>query len=303
MPISSTSADAPITRHAMAKADCAVSLLGFRARVIGPGDLVEEVRSLFPRVPSWAALLPGCADSAATCFVIRGGVPPGQYQIAQDGWPRWATPWREEVAPFVEWAICAAAVEHLGPRYLLFHAGAVAYGDTGMILPAPSGSGKTTLTAALLTAGFRYVSDEVAAVARDTQLLFPFARSLCIKQGASRALSALYPGLLAHFPRRRPGDEYAWYLPPSEGAWIAAPTPVRYIVFPGYVPGDRTQLTPIVRGDALTELLAQAFTPGARLDAQGMRGIVALLQGAACFRLSVGDVRQARDALLGLVRA
>src|SRR5262245_53451417 len=116
MPISSPSADARTSQLPPIDQDCAIRLLGFHARVIGPGDLVEEVRALFPPAPSWVVPAPEAASpTAATTFTITPDVPPGAYLIAQDRRLRWATRWRDEVAPFLEWAICAAAVDHLGP--------------------------------------------------------------------------------------------------------------------------------------------------------------------------------------------
>jgi hypothetical protein len=66
------------------------------------------------------------------------------------------------VLPYFFWHVGLQAARRTG-SYLLVHAGAVSspFGD-GLVLPGSSGAGKTTLVAALVRAGFGYLSDETA---------------------------------------------------------------------------------------------------------------------------------------------
>jgi len=75
--------------------------------------------------------------------------------------------------------------------HILVHAGVVSWEDRAAVFPAYSGHGKTTLMLELVSRGFRFLSDEVAAFDRDRRLVVPFPRSLRIR-----------PGTLALFQQR-----------------------------------------------------------------------------------------------------
>jgi hypothetical protein len=71
--------------------------------------------------------------------------------------------------------------------HFLFHAAALATPDgRGVILAGGSGLGKTTLTLALLARGFRFFSDDVAAVGRADSRLYPFPRRLGVRPAGGR---------------------------------------------------------------------------------------------------------------------
>jgi len=62
--------------------------------------------------------------------------------------------------------------------HCLIHAGVVAWEGQGVILPADSSYGKTTLVLELVRRGFRFLSDEMAALGRADRCVYPFSRSL-----------------------------------------------------------------------------------------------------------------------------
>lgn len=67
--------------------------------------------------------------------------------------------------------------------HFLIHAGVVSFGGQGLILAAESGHGKTTLVLELVRRGFKFLSDEMAALGRVDQQVHPFPRSLRIRPG------------------------------------------------------------------------------------------------------------------------
>ena len=67
--------------------------------------------------------------------------------------------------------------------HLLFHAGAVAYGDQGIVLVGDSTHGKSTLVLSLLQQGYQFLSDDIAALRRQDGLLCAFPRTLWIRSG------------------------------------------------------------------------------------------------------------------------
>ncbi len=110
--------------------------------------------------------------------------------------------------------------------HYLIHAGVVAYKDQGIILSADSGHGKTTLVLELIRRGFKFLSDEMAALSRTDHAIYPFPRSLRIRPGTLER---------AGFPKPRV-DAPKWL-----GKWIldideiqanslGDKTPLKYII-------------------------------------------------------------------------
>ena len=67
--------------------------------------------------------------------------------------------------------------------HFLIHAGGVSYDDQGLVLAADSGHGKTTLVLELVRRGFKFLSDEMAALGRADGRVYPFPRSLRVRPG------------------------------------------------------------------------------------------------------------------------
>jgi HprK-related kinase A len=227
---------------------------------------------------------------------------PDRFQLLRDDALLSDAASHDELLPLLEWAIATAGVEHLGRRYLLFHAGAVTANGQGLLLPGGSGSGKSTLVAGLLAAGFGYLSDEVAVVAPTTGQVLPFAKSVCVKAGARPVLAPLYPQLARTHWRHRFGPELVAFLPPPAGCWATEPVALRFVVLPRYAAGAATRLEPIARSAAAAVLLEQSFNVRA-LGPGAVRRTLELLSGADCFELTMGDLRGAVQSLRDLVAA
>jgi hypothetical protein len=240
---------------------------------------------------------------AETAHGTGGTGPRGErIRLTRDGSPLRDARGRDEALAYLIWAIHSAAVERLRTTHLLFHAGAVAGGPHGLLLPAPAGHGKTTLVAGLVRAGMAYLGDDIAAVDPATLALQPFAKSLAVKAGARRALAPLYPELVRSVPRLRAGGETVWYLPPPPDAWPPGPVAVRYVVLPRYLARGRTTLTPVSRSEALRQLLEQSFGLGTH-GLEGVAGAVELVRRARCYALAVGSLRAAVRLLVELVHS
>ncbi|MBI2471527.1 MAG: hypothetical protein HYV59_09840 [Planctomycetes bacterium] len=67
--------------------------------------------------------------------------------------------------------------------HLLLHAGVVSRNGQGVIILADSGFGKTTLVIELVKRGFKFLSDEMAALGRTDGRVHPFPRCLWIRKG------------------------------------------------------------------------------------------------------------------------
>jgi hypothetical protein len=78
------------------------------------------------------------------------------------------------------------------PQMIFIHAGVVAHGGRGLVLPGATFTGKTELVVALLRAGASYYSDEFAVLDSDG-LVHPYPRRLSVRDratGVTRDLAA-----------------------------------------------------------------------------------------------------------------
>jgi hypothetical protein len=211
----------------------------------------------------------------------------------------------EELAPLVKGALLAHAVN--GYPYLLYvHAGVVRNGHGCVLLPAAPGSGKTSLTAALIRAGFAYLSDEVALLEAGTLRVRPVPVSLCVKEGAWDLLAPLYPELRGLAVHRRWDSKRVRYLNPPADALDPEPEvshPVRWIVFPRYAPGAQTALRPLRRADALHRLLEQCLAMPAPLDHAKLDALVRWIGGVPCYELVTSSLDEAVALVDGLCRS
>jgi Coenzyme PQQ synthesis protein D (PqqD) len=76
----------------------------------------------------------------------------------------------------------------------VMHAGAVGDEHAAVVMAAESGSGKSTLTAALVHAGLRYLSDDIAPLDHSLRLR-PMPIAIGLKQGSWSVLGSRYPQL------------------------------------------------------------------------------------------------------------
>jgi hypothetical protein len=277
-----------------------VNLLDFRALITAPSDTLEGLRAVFPSVPH-RAHSPG--PVMAWFSVERDAEVPSRHQIRRDGFCLHELDHVDDILPYLAWELNLAAIESLGQRYLLFHAGAVASRGQGFLLPAASGSGKTTLVAGLVAAGFEYFSDEVGVLDPGVPWhLLPYAKSLYVKKGSLGVVADLVASGLDAFPHTRLGGEAVWLLPPPARSWASMPAQLKYVIFPQYVPAAATVLEPLPRMSALTLLLEQSFSVQ-RQGGVGLERSVDLLRRADCYRLIVGDLQSAVETLQALAAA
>jgi hypothetical protein len=200
------------------------------------------------------------------------------------------------------WHINGAIVDRADP-FVVLHAGGVALEGVGAIISGPSGAGKTTLTAALVRAGFRYLTDEALAIDPATHLLHPYPKALNIRSGSWELLPDLRPP---------PSDlaQRAWRVAPTDirPDAIAGPTPPSVVLFPrlggSQEPDGLGGLQEVPRSEAAVELFQQRFRPSeAPTSALALRVLAGVLEGCACFRVSTADLGRAVDHVTEVMRA
>ena len=201
----------------------------------------------------------------------------------------------DQLAPIVKWVLLAESINRY--RYLLYiHAGVVRSARGCLLLPAPAGSGKTSLTAALVRAGFVYLSDEVALLEEHTPCVRSVPVSLCVKDGAWDLLIPRYPELRDLAVHYRFDGKIVRYLNPPAEALDCDPEvghPVRWMVFPRHTPGVRTALRPLCRADALCRLLEQCLAMPNPLDQAQVASLVRWITGIPCFEMPMSSLDDA----------
>ncbi|MGI8665371.1 MAG: hypothetical protein ACR2N4_04990 [Jatrophihabitans sp.] len=162
---------------------------------------------------------------------------------------------------------------------LCVHAGVVRAAQGSVLIPGSSGLGKTTLVAALVQAGFGYLSDEVLALDRHTAALTGFARPLALAADSWRLLS-LAPDLAP-----APGQEQL-----ADVALLGSfgqPAPVAEILLAERRPGP-AELLPLPRGAAVPAVLSRSFNHY-RDPAASFHSVVALVRQARVWRAGYQD--------------
>jgi len=185
-----------------------------------------------------------------------------------------------------EWALnwCVSGRAH---RYLIIHAAVVEKNGRAAILPAPPGSGKSTLCAALVSRGWRLLSDELTLIRLDDGLVLPSPRPISLKNGSIDLIRAYAPGTVFSRPvadtakgtiahMRAPADSVRRAGETARPAWI---------VFPQYVAGAAPSLIPVPRTRAFLRVAENAFNYSL-LGADGFKAVGGLVDTATTFDFS-----------------
>jgi hypothetical protein len=178
---------------------------------------------------------------------------------------------------------------------VVVHAGAVARHGRAILLPGRSGAGKTTLVAALLRAGFQYLSDE-AAVLRPDGRIWPYAKPLSISRGAQPLFAELRP---EHPALPGLGEGGDWQVPAHRigGAdvWAGPATPAAVVAF-AYEPGLPARLAPLSRARALIAMMESGIFPGPS-GRSALERLRALTADCATWTLTHADAHEAAAVL------
>jgi hypothetical protein len=168
---------------------------------------------------------------------------------------------------------------------LLFHAGALACGDRGLLLPGGIGAGKTTLTAWLATRGLDYLSDEMVFVPHGSERMQSLTRPLNLKS-TSRPVLRQYLDIDSHAGQvlsRSHGDLISpTLLTPHIRS---AETAVALIVFPYYRPAGEFEWRPLSRAQAGLALM-ECLVNARNLPDHGFHKIARLARTAPAYRMS-----------------
>lgn len=254
-------------------------------------------------------LLDGLRLMYAAYPVEEGGFADFHLQVRRStGWRRWFRPQvhfdTDGEAPFepmpsdhafalLEWMLnwCVSGSAN---TYLIIHAAVVEKNGRAMVLPAPPGSGKSTLCAALVSRGWRLLSDELTLIDLDDGRVTPLARPVSLKNASIPVMKAYAPaaqftrsamattkGTVAHV--KAPDDSVARNDEPAGIAWV---------VFPKYQAGAALCLTPIARARAFMRVAENAFN-FSLTGARGFQALGGVIDRCDSFDFCYSDLDQA----------
>jgi hypothetical protein len=261
------------------------------------GDRVDAVLAGL-RAPGAAATVDHWYSLTAT----RGGG--GNLDVSRDGEPLAQDQCPGDALSWVVWDVNRSAAEASG-QHLLFHAGALDAGGSGVLLPGTSGSGKSTLTAGLARAGLGYLTDELAALDLRSGQLLPYPKPITLKAGSFAVLPELDPdGGRSSGPDRDAGrwagEEWQVAVGADTGRRVGQACAPRLVVVPRFAAGVPTRLTPLSNTEAFLSLALHAVN----LLQHGVAGSAALgrvVAQSACYALTMSDLDEACALVSGLV--
>ncbi len=192
----------------------------------------------------------------------------------------------------LNWCISATASN------VVLHAGVVERGGVAVVLPAPSGSGKSTLCAALVTRGWRLLSDELAVLRPADGRLQPVARPISLKNESIALIRRWAPS--AHFSPVFTGTirgDIAFLRPPAESVARAAETVApALIVSPAYQAAAPVTLQPLGKSETF-RLLARSCMDYHTTQRCGFDTLARMVDSCAAYRLSYGTLAEGVEAM------
>lgn len=269
-----------------------------RARVRGNVDgLASAIRIVYGAYP----LVP-CTGFFDVTASLRGGTGLHRFVRRQvvfvaDGEPLFEPFPADTHLPLLEWGLNYLLAERFN-HCVMLHAGAVERGGRAILLPAMPGSGKSTLTAALVSRGYRLLSDEFGVLSLDDGRLRPLLRPIALKNESIGLMRSFAPASVIgpSFEKTRKGT-VAHFAP--DAASVAAkdvPALPALVVFPQFDAQTDLLIEKVPKARAFAKLAVNSFNYEI-LGPRGFDAITRMMLDAPAFRLVYRDLDRAIAAL------
>lgn len=177
---------------------------------------------------------------------------------------------------------------------LALRAAAVTRDNDCVLMPGASGSGKTTLTAALLSHGFRYCSDELVLLTQEPTQMRPVPTCLSMKTGCWAAVDALFPEvhqLPTHF--RSDGKQVRYLEPRGSLGKTRGPQKATRIVFPVWTSGVHAEIRRLAPAEALMMLATSSYELTNCTNSEAQTSLARWVSGLPCFELRYDSMADA----------
>jgi HprK-related kinase A len=181
-------------------------------------------------------------------------------------------------------------------HFLILHAASIERAGYTAILPAPPGSGKSTLCAALVSRGWRLLTDELTLVSPSTGLISPMARPISLKN-ASIDVMQRFAAKETFSPKvyNTIKGTIAYMRAPSESVARMHETAVpTWMIFPKYQAEAATSVKLLPKGAAFIRL-SSGLVNYSILGALGFEALTQLLERTVCYEIIYSDLDEAMD--------
>jgi hypothetical protein len=188
------------------------------------------------------------------------------------------------------------AINHGAVRSLhehdVIHAAVVSFGGAAIIVAANSRRGKSTLCSALVSAGFGYMSDELAPIGHDLKVE-PYAKPITIRAGSFSVIPHLEEFDIARQGSRR------WILDAhliSDAGTTTTALPIGLVVIPWFVEGSDVQIRSLSPGEIAAALMTNSFNIPTRRRA-GVERMAAVARSTRGVEIIHGNALDAASEL------
>lgn len=217
----------------------------------------------------------------ATCVFVADGMRPFTPLAAGEGFA------------FLEWGLNWAVTSYCH-TFLTIHSAVLEKNGKALILPAPPGSGKSTLCAALISRGWRLLSDEMALLDMDNGHIVPFPRPVSLKNNSIEIIRKFSPGSIFGPVAKDTLKGTVAHLKVSarhlaQAGDLAVPA---WVVFPKYRAEASSKLTERGKGASLIELAGNSFNRGI-LGRRGFEALSELISRSDCYDFEYSDLEEA----------
>ena len=193
----------------------------------------------------------------------------------------------------LEWGMNWCIAQH-AHHYHMLHAAVIEKNGVGIVMPADSGSGKSTLTAALMSQGWRLLSDEIALINLSDGLLHPLAKPINLKNTSIDILRDFYPDEQFSSVAYDTHKGTVALLKASDISieQMKRPCQLKHFVFPRYLANAGATLSEVSLPDAFKRIIDSSFNYSI-LGEKAFTQVCDLLQTAKTYSFTYSDFDQA----------
>jgi hypothetical protein len=208
-------------------------------------------------------------------------------------------PTRRGLAPLIHGLLGLISIRAY-PYLFAIHGSGLARPDGALILAGRSGSGKTTMAAALMAAGWDYMSDDTILLAPGTLEAIPVPYSLSIKQGSWSLLRSKFPALRDNCVHVRSDDKLVRYLRPTHQICPAGRA-VRWVGFPHRSANGSSSIRSLDCTEGIYRLLEHCCAVPKPLKCSDVRDLMQWSTHLHFFEFAVKDLDEAVQQIDGLL--
>jgi hypothetical protein len=208
-------------------------------------------------------------------------------------------PTRRGLAPLIHGLVGLIAIR-AHPYLFAIHGSGLARPDGALILAGRSGCGKTTMAAALMAAGWDYLSDDTILLAPGTLEAVPVPYSLSIKQGSWSLLRSRFPTLGRNAVHVRSDDKLVRFLGPTQRVCTEGRA-VRWVGFPHRSASGSSSIRSLDCTEGVYRLLEHCCAVPKPLKCSDVRDLMQWSTHVNFFEFAVRDLDEAVQQISDLV--